>query len=169
MVFLEGDLLNPDSADELVTFLSTQVSFLSRFQLLTIHAHGYEYTLSRENLDKLVMAYFSAPTTHLQKIVIINTEIKSSNSEVCSTIDQCYAQFKTIELEDCCFVLEQESTRGAITQWLGQDISPLHIENSKDDRKNHWIFKIKEQASFLGKKRKYSEVDNEEDSHHTDV
>ena len=171
MAFLEGDSLNPDSADELVTFLSTQVSFLSRFQLLTIRAHGsYEYTCSRENLDKLVMAYFSAPTTHLQKIVIVSTEIKSSDSEVCSTIDQCYAQFKTIELEDCYFVLERESTRGAITQWLGQDISPLHIENSKDDEKNHWIFKIKaEQASFLGKKRKYSEVDNEEDSHHTDV
>ena len=88
---------------------------------------------------------------------------------VLQLISAMHNSLKTIELEDCYFVLEQESTRGAITQWLGQDISPLHIENSKDDRKNHWIFKIKEQASFLGKKRKYSEVDNEEDSHHTDV
>ena len=163
MVFLEDDFHSPDSANELVTFLSTQVSFLSRFRLLTIRTHGEPHIVSQENLNKLIIAYFSAPTTHLQKIVIIYTRIESYDGDVCPAIDQHYLQFKTIEFEDCYFVLEQESTHRAITQWLGQEISTLQVENSTDSRKNHWIFKIKEQTpSLLGRKRKNSEVDNEE-------
>ena len=138
MVFLKGNFWSkePVSMNEFITFLSTQVSFLSRFRLLKMHTHNMsEYLVSQENLNKLITAYFSAPTTHLQKIVIANTEIYSYD-DVCPTIDQRYLQFKIIEVEGCRFVLNQKPTRRVIAQWLGQDISTLHVENSKDDKKN---------------------------------
>ena len=159
------------SMNELVTFLSTQARFLSRFRVLKILTNLYGYTVLQENLNKLMTAYFSAPTTHLQKIAIADTEIKSYDGDVCPMIDQRYLRFKTIELEDCHFISKQKSTRRAITQWLGQDISMLHVENSKDNSlrtNNFCIFKVKEQApGLLGRKRKHSEVDSE-DSHHTE-
>ena len=165
IVFLKGDFYLPEVeprwVGELVTFLSTQVSFLSRFRLLKIHTHNMSrYSVSQENLNKLIMAYFSAPTTHLQKIVITNTEIYSFDDDVCPTIDQHYLQFKIIEVKGCRFILNQKPTRRLIAQWLGQDISTLHVENMKDGKKNFCNFKIKEQAS--DRKRKYSEVDSED-------
>ena len=149
----------PTSMNEFVTFLSTQVSFLSNFRLLKILTNLSGHTVLQENLNKLVTAYFSAPTTHLQRMQITDTEIKSFDGDAYPTIDQHYLRFKIIELEDCHFVSKQKSTCRAITQWLGRDISTLHVENSKDEKTNFCIFKVKEQApGVLGRKRKHSEV-----------
>ena len=154
------------SLNRFFVFLSTHVSFLSQFRLLMI-TNLFQYTILQESLNKLITAYFSAPTTHLQKIRIGDAKIKSYDDNNCPVIDQRYVQFKTIELEDCHFVSKQKSTPRAITQWLGQDISTLRVE--KGNRTNFCVFKIKEQApGLLGTKRKHSEVDNEEDSHHAD-
>ena len=154
----------PTSVNEFVTFLSTQVKFLSNFRLFKIHTNLYGHTVLKENLNKLVMAYFSAPTTHLQKILITDTEIKSYDGDTCPVIDQRYLQFKIIELEDCHFVSRQKSTHRAITQWLGQDIRPLHdSEKEKDETTNCYIFKVKERApGLLGRKRKHSEMNSED-------
>ena len=91
----------PTSINNFVTFLLTQVSFLSRFRMLKILTNMSEYTMSQENLNKLIAAYFSAPTTHLQKIMIADMEIKSYDGDVFPAIDHCYLQFKIIELEEC--------------------------------------------------------------------
>ena len=170
VIVLDGwmdDSEDQTSLSRFFVFLSTHVSFLSRFRLLVI-INLLQYTILQESLNKLITAYFSAPTTHLQKIRIADAKIKSYDDNNCPTIDQRYVQFKTIELEDCHFVTKQKSTRRAITQWLGQDISTLHVE--KGDRSNFCVFKIKERAPglLLGRKRKHSEVDNEEDSHCAD-
>ena len=151
------------SLNELFAFLSTQFKFLSRFRLLKILPNCAGYTLLQENLNKLATAYFSATTTHSQKIQITNTKIKSYDSDVCPVIDQCCTQFKVIELEDCYFVSKQKSSHRAVTQWLGQDISMLHIAAKKD---NCCVFKVKNQAPcLLGRKRKHLELDNcDEDS-----
>ena len=164
LVILEGYFHQeeePTSVNKFVIFLSTQVAFLSRFRILKILTNLSEYTVLQENLNKLITAYFSAPTTHLQKIQITDTEIKSYDRTICPAIDHHYLQFKIIELEECHFVSKQKSTCKAITQWLGQDISTLHVENSKGDRTNVCAFKVKEQSTpgLLGMKRKHSEVE----------
>ena len=147
-----------------VTFLSTQVRFLSRFRMLKILTNMSEYTMLQENLNKLITAYFSAPATHLQKIMIADTEIKSYDGDVFPAIDHRYLQFKIIELEKYHFVSKLKSTCKAITQWLGLDISTLQRENSEDDRTHVCAFKVKEQSTpaLLGRKRKHSEVDSED-------
>ena len=120
VVILEGYLdRESTSVNEFVTFLSTKVDFLSRFRLLKILTNFSKCTVFQENLNKLITVYFSAPTTHLQKIEITDTEIKSFDSDICPAINQLYLQFKIIDLENCHFISKQKSTCKAITQWLG--------------------------------------------------
>ena len=149
------------SLNRFFVLLSTHVSFLSRFWLFLVK-NLFQYSILQESLNKLITAYFSAPTTHLQKIRITDAKIKSYDDDVCPTIDQRYVQYKTIELEDCHFVSKQKSTRRAITQWLGQDISTLHVEKEKNKGTNFCIFKVKERVpGLLGRKRKHSEVNSD--------
>ena len=153
----------PTSINEFVVFLSTQVSFLSTFQLFKVLTNLSMYTVLQNNLNKLVTAYFSAPTTHSQKILITDAEIKSYDDDHPPVIDQCYLQFKAIELDNCHFILKQKSTRRAITQWLGQDISTLDMEKRKGEDANFCSFKLKECAPrLLGRKRRHSEVGNDD-------
>ena len=49
----------------------------NNFQLLEVLTNPSGHIVSQKNLNKLITAYFSAPTTHSQKILITNTEIKS--------------------------------------------------------------------------------------------
>ena len=157
-----GDDDEQTSLDNFFVFLSTQVSFLSRFRLFIIN----HYSILQETINKLISAYFSAPTTHLQKIRITGAKIKSYDDNVPPVIDQRYLQFKTIELEGCYFVSKQKSTRRSIIQWLGQDISTLHATAVEKEKDNFCIFKVKERAasSLLGRKRKRSEVNDSEDT-----
>ncbi len=156
-----------DSLNKFLVFLSTQVSFLSHFRLFMIINLNHCSVILQESLNKLITAYFSAPTTHLQKIRITDAKIKSYDDAVRPVvIDERYIQFKTIELDGCYFVSKQKSTRRAITQWLGRDISTLHATVEKE-KKNFCIFKVKEQIpGLLGRKRKHSEleVNNTEDA-----
>ena len=98
------------SLNRFFVFLSTHVGFLSHFRLLMI-INLFQYIVLQESLNKLIVAYFSAPTDHLQKIRITDAKIKSYDGNICPVIDQRYVQYKTIELEDCHFVSKQKSTR----------------------------------------------------------
>ena len=112
-----------------------------------------EYTIFQKNLGPLISAYFSAPTTHSQKIKITNAKIKSYDGDVAPAIDQCYVQFKSIELKGCYYASRQKFSHKAITEWLGEDISMLSMHKEVDSL----TFKVKRHAS--GRKRKHSEVD----------
>ena len=133
------------SVNKLITFFSTQASFLSHFRILkilTTNHFGYKCTSLQENLNKFKMAYFSAPTTHLQKIVIaVSDTVLKSNNSVCPVIDQRYLEFKIFELEHCHFALKQKSTHRAIVQ--------------------KWA------PGLLGRKRRHLEEDNKDGSHHS--
>jgi hypothetical protein len=132
-------------------FLSTQDGFLSRFRLLIIK----EVDVLSKDLGPLITAYFSAPTTHMQKITITDCDLKSYDTDVAPVIDQRYVQFKTIELNGC-YVPRQKFSRKAITEWLGEDISILN-----EDEENV-TFQIREKAPG-DRKRKYSDVNREEE------
>ena len=151
------------SLNNFFVFLSTQVSFLSRFRLFMM-VNLNHYSILQESLNKLITAYFSAPTTHLQKIRITDAKIKSYDNNDSPVIDQRYVKFKTIELEDCYFISKQKSIRRAITQWLGQDISKLHPTTVEKEKDNFCVFKVKEQQApgLLGRKRKHSGVNSED-------
>jgi hypothetical protein len=144
----------PTSMNDFVTFLTTQVSFLSNFQLLKVLTNLSGYSILQKNLNKLITAYFSAPTTHSQKIQFTDTEIQSYGDDIPPVIDHHYLQFKAIDLDNCHFILRQKSTPRAITQWLGQDISTLRLKETEGEEANYCSFKIKERVpSLLGRKR----------------
>jgi hypothetical protein len=154
----------PTSMNDFVTFLTTQVSFLSNFQLLKVLTNLSGYSILQKNLNKLITAYFSAPTTHSQKIQFTDTEIQSYDDDIPPVIDQHYLQFKAIDLDNCHFILRQKSTHRAITQWLRQDISTLRLKKETEgEEANYCSFKVKERApSLLGRKRKHSEVNSDD-------
>ena len=128
--------------NEFLKFLSTQDNFLSRFRLLMI-IDFEEYTIFQENLGPLISAYFSAHTTHLQKIKITNAKIKSYDGDVAPAIDQCYVQFKSIELKGCYYASKQRFSHKAITEWLGEDIRMLNVDKEVDSL----TFKVKRHAT----------------------
>ena len=140
-------------------FLSTQDGFLSRFRLLVITQEEEYYTIFQENLGPLITAYFSAPTTHPQKIEITGAKIKSYDTDVAPLIDQRYVQFKTIALKGCYYY--RKFSPKAVTEWLGEDVSILNED--KESSVDSLTFKVREKATDLpGKKRKHSEVDDED-------
>ena len=153
---------NEPVLNDFLKFLSTQDNFLSRFRLLVItQDEDCTYTIFQENLGPLIAAYFSAPTTHQQKIKITSAKIKSYNADITPAIDQRYVQFKTIEMKNCCYVSKRKFSQKAITEWLGEEISVLNVDEKEVDS---LTFKIRERAPGVlnHKKRKHSEVDNEE-------
>ena len=93
------------------------------------------------------MAYFSAPTTHLQKIEITGAKIKCYDTDVTPVIDHRYVQFKTIELKGCYYASKQKFSHKAITEWLGEDIRMLNVD--KEKKVDSLTFKVKEQAPGL--------------------
>ena len=158
-VFCHGERI---SLDDVCSHLSSCLPFLPHFRLLKFLTCDPKYVVSREIFDELIMAYYSTPTDHPQKLRFIETKIKTSNiNRECPRIDQDYLHFKVIELEDCIFVSKQKSTPKAIYQWLDQEISVLHVENLKENVAATCIFKVKKRALSPSRKRKYSEIDNE--------
>ena len=111
-----------------------------------------------------IEAYFSTPTTRQQKIKITSAKIKSYNTDITPAIDQRYVQFKTIEMKNCCYVSKRKFSHKAITEWLGEKISVLNVDNEKEV--DSVTFKIRKRAPGIlnHKKRKHSEIDNEKPS-----
>ena len=161
----EFELDNEQAAlNRFLKFLSTQDGFLSRFRLLVIAQKRAYYTIFQENLGPLITAYFSAPTTHPQKIEITGAKIKSYDTDVAPLIDQRYVQFKTIALKGCCYMYVSmgKFSPKAIKEWLGEDVSMLN-EDKEESSVDSLTFKVREKATDLpGKKRKHSEVDGED-------
>ena len=160
-VILEGVFCEEDervSLDELCTYLTSHPTFLSNVRLLKILSCHPGYVVSREVFDNLITAYFSASTDRTQKLQFTGTKIKSYDIYYdCSPkIDQHYLLFKTIELDNCRFVSSYKATTKTIPQWLGQGISELESELGS------CLFRVKEKASGMSRKRKFSELDSED-------
>ena len=118
----DDDLL---SLDEFCNFLSSQISFLSKFRQLKIHCSisFLGFIVAQKSFNQLITAYFAAPTDHMQKLEFSHIKVKCSDD--CSpTVDQNYLQFKTIEFDDMCQFV-RDATPTAISHWLGQSISKL--------------------------------------------
>ena len=89
--------------DKFCTFLCSYQTFLSRFRLLKIFSslHLKGFVVSQKIFNQLVIAYFAAPTDHMQRIHMDRTKIKCSDvSFECSPIEQRYRSFKTIQMDD---------------------------------------------------------------------
>ena len=158
VVILEGvydDSIERASLDDLCTFLSTHPTFLSRFRLLKLVAVEQGYVVSHDIFDQLIKAYFSAATTHPQKLHFEDVKIKSLKIIRDSlTVKQQYKQFKSITLENCEFVSNFKANPTAIAEWLNQDI----CVQEEDSFFNLWQFTIKD-GSTHGRKRTYSELE----------
>ena len=158
VVILEGvydDSIERASLDDFCTFLSTHPTFLSRFRLLKLLAVDHGYFVSHDVFDQLIKAYFSAATTHPQKLHFEDVKIKSLKMIRDSlTVEQRYHQFKSITLENCEFVSNFKANPTAIAEWLNQDISV----QKEDSCFNLWQFTIKN-SSTGGRKRTYSELE----------
>ena len=149
--------------DEFCAFLPSCQTFLSNFRLLKILSlmESNGLVVSRKNFNQLITAYFAAPTDHVQKLHITRTKIKCSDvSFECSPIvEQRYRSFKTIQIGDCQFVSKYKATPKTLSHWLGENISELPQLDPKPNEPGTYCFKIEDKPI---RKRKYSELDSEE-------
>ena len=131
------------SFDDFCEFLSSQNKFLSKFRQLSIQSSnscrflGFEVSL--ENFNRLISAYFAAPTDHMQRLEFNSARITyRDTADDCSPmIDQQYLQFKALCLDSTCqFVTIDEDYEiqdvdyiepTNISDWLGQPISILKV------------------------------------------
>ena len=146
--------------DGFCAYLSTCQTFLSNFRffkmLPTIFSEGF--VVSRKNFNKLIMAYFAAPTDHVQKMEFHMTKIQCNDvAHECIQLDQRYLSFKTLKLDESCeFVSAYKPTPQTISHWLGQSISLLDTDSSNT---GSFSFKVQENTSRQSRKRKHSEMD----------
>ena len=149
--------------DDFCIQLATCQHFWSKFRLLKIvscfedeeeELDTMEYVVSRDSLDQLMIAYFSAPTDHSQLVQFSDTKIKCQDIDCAPTIDQTYLQFKNIKLSNCRFVSKSKATPEVISNWLGQDVSILE----KEEEPSSFLFQVNHKDSTLSRKRKYSEL-----------
>ena len=149
------------SLDDLCDLLSSQPTFLSKFRQLTIHSSIslLGFVVTQKNFNRLITAYFSAPTDHTQKLEFTHTKIKcyEISDDHAPTIDQSYLHFKTIELDnDCQFVSEYVAKPATISHWLGQGVCEL----KKADERSSWLFKVdrEETCTVTRKRKRYSDA-----------
>ena len=85
--------------DKFCTFLCSCQTFLSRFRLLKIFSslHLKGFIVSQKIFNQLVVAYFTAPTDHMQRIHMDRTKIKCINF-LC-TIWYCQIESKNLILQ----------------------------------------------------------------------
>ena len=109
-----------------------------------------EYVISRYTFDRLIQAYFAAPTDHNQLVQFTDTKIEGDSTNRSPTIDPTYSKFKTVRLENCCFVSSYRATAQTIGRWLGNSKEVDVLENEEDS----CLFQIKEKR---GQKRKHQD------------
>ena len=158
--------------NEFISFLCSYPRFFSNFRLFKILSSMTElgFTVSRENFNNLMTAYFTAPTDHMQKLQIVQTKIKCSDIafECSPEIDQRYLAFKTVELDNCQFVSKYTATPQIISKWLGQGISELPRLDPRPSNPDAYFFKVGDRLGDLDgrqqlpQKRKYSELESNE-------
>ena len=154
--------------DDFCDFLPSQTLFLSKFRQLRIHSSNscrfLGFRVSRESFNRLISAYFAAPTDHMQRFEFSCTMITHGNSsDDCSPIvEQHYLQFKAINLSGCEFAtidddgecqFKDNATPSAISNWLGQSIS-------KQETGRHWdcLFKVDKVTNANPRKRTASDA-----------
>ena len=152
--------------DDFIAYLCSYPKFFSNLQLFKILSSmsGLGFSVSRENFNNLMTAYFTSPTDHMQKLQITQAKIKCSDIayECSPTIDQRYLAFKTVELDNCRFVSKYEATPRTISHWLGQGISELPRLDPRPCEAGVHYFKVgSDKSGCLSRKRKFSELDLE--------
>ena len=150
-VFCQGEVF----IDNFCSHLTSCLPLLPNFQLFKLLQSEQTYVVSRETFDRLISAYYSTPTDCLQKLRFTDTKIKATEvNNSCPQVNQQYSHFKVIELENCAFISNHKVTHKTVSQWLGQDIYPLHTEK---ENTAYCKFKIKKLAPAV-RKRRYSEI-----------
>ena len=148
--------------NEFIAYTCYFPKFFSNLKLFKVLStmSGLGFTISRENFNKFMTAYFTAPTNHTQKVHITQAEVQCNNvSFECSPrIEQQYLAFKTAELDNCQFVSRYKATPKAITHWLGQGIIELSRLDPRPSDPGAYFFKIGSKNDGLPQKRNYSEL-----------
>lgn len=146
------------SLDELCTTLASQPTFWSKFQLFQIFTCSAGYSVSQECFNKLITAFLSAPTDRAQNVRFTDTKIVAYTTHPSPKFNQSYTHLKTIELVNCTFVSKCLAGPEIVSQWLGQSINVLESTES-----NACSFQIKTSSSRANKKRKYPEIESDND------
>ena len=157
----EEPLDAPICVDTLCDELSTCTTFWSTFQIFKILSRPvydnsvyetsvFEYVISRGVFDRLIKAYFGAPTDHKQLVQFTDTKIEGDSSDCSPAINTTYLKFKTVRLENCRFVSSSKATPDAIANWLGAEIDIL------DNKPDSCLFQVKDNGR-RGQKRKHPE------------
>ena len=145
------------SLDDLCSDLASHPTFWSKFRLFQIFNCTPGYTVSQEYFDKLVTAYLSTPTDRAQKVRFSDTRIVAYGTHPTSPkFNRNYVQFKTIELVNCTFISKCPAEPDFVSRWLGQSI---HVLESKEQKA--CSFQVKVPSSVASKKRRYPEIDSD--------
>ena len=146
------------SLDALCTDLASQPTFWSKFRLFQIFTCSAGYTVSQKHFNELITAFLSTPTDHVQKVRFTDTKIVAYDLHPSPKFNQSYVHLKTIELVNCMFVSKYDAGPDTISRWLGQSINVLESTEPKA-----CSFQIKASTSQAGKKRKYPEIQSDDD------
>ena len=151
--------------DELCSYLSSCRSFLSNFRLFKMLPSTFSkgFVVSRKNFNKLIAAYFAAPTDHVQKMEfhMIKIQCYDVTFESFPEVDHRYLPFKIVKFDKTCkFVSEYKPTPQTISHWLGQSISVLDNDSIFNDT-GSCSFEVQDNTSGQSRKRKHSEIDQQ--------
>ena len=150
----------PIHIDTLCDELTFCTAFWSTFKIFKIMSRSVlyeesgdetsslEYAISRYTFDKVIKAYFAAPTDHDQLVQFTDMKIEGDSSDRSPTIDPTYLMFKTVRLENCQFVSSSKATPKTIASWLGREINVL------DNKPDSYLFQVKDSGKH-GQKRKH--------------
>jgi hypothetical protein len=122
-----------------------------------------DYTVSRDSLNQLIIAYFSTPMDHSQLVQLSYTNIESQDTDGNPTVDPTHRQFKNnIRLSDCRFD-SNKATPDAISKWLGPQTMIKILEEEEETSSVLFQIDHKDSHGVLGHKRKHCEVAEEND------
>ena len=146
------------SLDDLCSDLASHPTFWSNFRLFQIFTCTAGYIVSQKYFDKLVTVFLSTPTDHAQKVRFTDTKIVTYGTHPSPKFNRNYVQFKTIELVNCTFMSKCPAKPEVVSRWLGQSI---HILESKEPEA--CSFQVKVPSSVVSKKRRYPEIESDDD------
>ena len=146
------------SLDNLCANLASHPTFWSTFRLFQIFSSTYGYTVSQELFDELISSFLSTPTDHAQKVRFTDTKIVAYDLHPSPKFDRNYVHLKTIELVNCVFVSKCQAGPDAVSRWLGQNIDILESKEPKA-----CSFQIKVSSGQVSKKRRYPEIESDND------
>ncbi len=146
--------------DDLCINLASHPTFWSKFRLFQIFTCSAGYSVSQKCFNELITAFLSAPTDHAQKVRFTDTKIVAYTTHQSPKFNQSYTHLKTIELVNCTFVSKCLACPDSVSRWLGQNINVLESPESDEYACS---FQIKASSSQASKKRRYPEIESDND------